>query len=89
MTIIIVVVGGRSAVRFMTRSVRLKKKRTLAAPCAAYHAALGLEKSPTTTQTRPATAVGSREPRRSCAKASDCDASRAGVALKKTCLGAS
>src|SRR6478752_9332295 len=89
MTIIIVVVGGRSAVRFMTSRVRLRKKRTMAAPSAADQAALGLEKSPTTTQTRPATDVGSSEPRRSCAKASDCDASRAGVALKENLPGAS
>src|SRR6476620_9057236 len=87
MTTIMVVVGGRSAVRFMTRSVRLKKKMTSAAPSAADQAALGLEKSPTTTQTRPVRAVGSKEPRRSCANASDCDALRAGVALKEDLPG--
>ncbi|GAB2756908.1 hypothetical protein GCM10027039_15140 [Terrabacter koreensis] len=69
--------------------MRLKKKITSAAPSAADQAALGLEKSPTTTHTRPAAAVGSKDPRRSCANASDCDALGAGVALKKTCLGAS
>src|SRR6476661_8915894 len=87
MTIIIVVVGARSAVRFMTRSVRLKKKMTSAAPSAADQAAFGLEKRPMTTQTRPVTAVGSREPRRSCANASDCDALPAGVALKEDLPG--
>ncbi len=71
----------------MTSSVRLKKKMTSAAPKAADQAALGLETSPTTTHTTPTAAVGSSEPRRSCANASDCDASRAGVALTEDLPG--
>src|SRR6478736_1773785 len=76
-----------SAVRFMTSSVRLKKKMTRAAPTAADQAALGLEKRPTTMHPIATTRVGTSEPRRSCANASDCDAVRAGVALKENLPG--
>src|SRR4029450_6833742 len=70
MTTSITVVGGSSAVRFMTRSVTVKKATTNVAPRAADQAAFGLESKPAATHTPAAAAVGHNEPRSSSEKAS-------------------